>query len=390
MGGLAVSSRLAPPNLNLLLVSRDTNWARAIHSAMREMGGADVSLCGARDALARLARMSPHYSHLLVDGNDADGLLKELADLTTEIASPDTDMLMLGATAAGHPWIRVIATADTRTVREALMASRGSRGADDAMALADLRAALDSAMIEPRYQPIVRMADRKTVGLEALARLNHPVAGLLLPNRFVPQLEDAGFAGQLTELISACVFTDLTGPSLAASGLRASVNFPLDALLRPASLDVLEAQRARAGIPASRIIVELTESTPVQDMVGLGRALERLRARGYGIAIDDVGPAVPRLAPLLELPFTSLKLDKDLVMHMIGAPDIEDFLARTIAQAKQHGMAVVAEGVETEEIWDRMAALGADEAQGFLAARPLPLAAVPIWLEAWSGSAGQG
>jgi EAL domain-containing protein (putative c-di-GMP-specific phosphodiesterase class I) len=162
-----------------------------------------------------------------------------------------------------------------------------------------------------------------------------------------------------------------------------SVNFPLDVLLHPAALDLLEAQRSAAGIPASRIIVELTESRPVHDFPMLRKSLDRLRGLGYGAAIDDVGPAVPRLAPLLDLPFTSLKLDKDLVQQVLDSPEIHAFLEETIRQAKARNLTVVAEGVETDAIWQTMQSLGADQAQGFLAARPLPIAAVPIWWDAW-------
>jgi EAL domain-containing protein (putative c-di-GMP-specific phosphodiesterase class I) len=253
------------------------------------------------------------------------------------------------------------------------------------MDLAELRAALHGAMIENRYQPIIRFADRHPVGLEALARLRHPQKGTLPPDRFVPQIEDAGLAAELTRLVSAHAFADLSGPFLAGRGLRMSVNFPLDVLYNPAALDILEQQRAAFGLPADRIVIELTESRPVDDIAMLGRSLDRLRGLGYGAAIDDVGPAVPRLAPLLELPFTSLKLDKDLVQQVAESVDVHDFLARTIAQAKARGMLVVAEGVETEAIWTQMQAMGADEAQGFLAARPLPVAAVPIWWDCWTG-----
>jgi EAL domain-containing protein (putative c-di-GMP-specific phosphodiesterase class I) len=130
-------------------------------------------------------------------------------------------------------------------------------------------------------------------------------------------------------------------------------------------------------------VIELTESRPVEDIPVLRRSLERLRGLGYGAAIDDVGPAVPRLAPLLELPFTSLKLDKDLVQQVCDAPEVLRFLADTIVKAHARGLTVVAEGVETDAIWEQMRELGADEVQGFLAARPLPVAAVPIWWDAW-------
>src|SRR6202451_1957125 len=112
---MEVASDSGPPSagaahgrLNLLLVSRSANWARAVRSATAEIGGGGISTCGARDALTRLAGISPHYSHLLVDKKDADGLLKELADLANEIADPNTDMLVLGMAESGWPHIPTI------------------------------------------------------------------------------------------------------------------------------------------------------------------------------------------------------------------------------------------------------------------------------------------
>jgi EAL domain-containing protein (putative c-di-GMP-specific phosphodiesterase class I) len=374
------------PALNLLLVSRNPVWFDAVRGATKKLGRGDVSTCGARDALTRLAQTTSHYSHLLVDRNDAEGLIDELADLATEVAAPDTNILMLGAVDARHPRLRVIAAATSRSVLEALMSTTSPRGGH-VMDLSELRAAMAGTMIETRYQPIVRISDRRPVGLEALARLNHPEKGTLLPDRFVPQIEDAGLAAELTGLVSARAFADLAGPFLSGRGLRMSVNFPLDVLLNAAALDRLEQQRIAAGIPADRIVIELTESRPVEDFHTLRQSLERLRRLGYGAAIDDVGPAVPRLAPLLDLPFTSLKLDKDLVQQVVDSADVRTFLATTILQAKAHGLTVVAEGVETDAIWEIMRDLGADHVQGFLAARPLPVAAVPIWWDAWAEQA---
>jgi EAL domain-containing protein (putative c-di-GMP-specific phosphodiesterase class I) len=358
----------------------------AVRAATHALGRGDVCACRPRDALARLAGTSSHYSHLLVDRNDAEGLLDELADLATEVAAPDTDIFMLGTTDEKHPRIRVIPTATSGSVVKALMAGSPPRGGP-IMDLNELRAALAGAMIETRYQPIVRISDRRPVGLEALARLNHPKQGTLSPDRFLPQIEHGGLAAELTSLVSAHAFADLAGQYLRGRGLRMSVNFPLDVLLSAAALDRLEEQRKTACIAADRIIIELTESRPVDDFATLRRSLERLRDLGYGVAIDDVGPAVPRLAPLLDLPFTSLKLDKDQVQQVIASEHVREFLATTIVRAKAHGLTVVAEGVETEEIWQQMRELGADEVQGFLVARPLPVAAVPVWWDAWVGQA---
>lgn len=371
--------------VNLLLVSRSPDWVAAVNGATAALSGSGVSACDARDALSRLAGTKTHYSHVLVDQNDADGLLNELADVAIEVVSPDTDMLVLGGSGPRHPFFRVIPTATPRSVLEALMANPPERDWP-ALDLPELRAALDGAMIETRYQPIIRIADRRPVGIEALVRLNHPKKGTLLPDRFVPQIEGAGLAAELTRLVSAKAFADLSGPYLSGRGLRISVNFPLDVILLPTALDGLEEQRSAAGIPASQIIIELTESRPVDDIPLLRKSLDRLRTLGYGAAIDDVGPAVPRLAPLLDLPFTSLKLDKELVQQVIDSAEVEAFLGDTIAQAKAHHLTVVAEGVETNAIWKRMKQLGADEIQGFLAARPLPVTAIPVWWDSWMES----
>ena len=372
------------PEINLLLVSRSAVWAHAVHSATREMGGGDVLTCDARGALAKMAGTASHYSHLLVDWDDAEGLLGELADLATEVAAPNTHMFVLGLADSRYPQIRAVSAATSRSVVEALMASSPRRGGP-AMDLAELTAAMRGARIEARYQPIIRVSDRRPVGLEALARLNHPQRGTILPDLFVPQIEDAGLAGELTTLVSARAFSDLAGPFLAGRNLRMSVNFPLDVLLQPAALDRLEEQRIAAGLTPAQIVIELTESRPPDDIPTLRRSLERLRGLGYGAAIDDVGPAVPRLAPLLTLPFTSLKLDKYLVQQAATSADVREFLVTTVEQAKAHRLTVVAEGVETEAIWEQMRSLGADEVQGFLAARPLSVAAVPIWWDAWLG-----
>jgi EAL domain-containing protein (putative c-di-GMP-specific phosphodiesterase class I) len=376
------SEAVAPVDFNLLLVSRNPEWFKAVTGATESLGHVEVLTCGARDALVHLAGAGSRYSHLLIDRDDTDGPLDDLASFATEVAAPDTDMLVLGAADSRYPRIRFISTATPRSVLEALMATDRLR--DQAvMDLDELRAALAGAMVDTRYQPIIRVADRHPVGLEALVRLNHPERGMILPDSFMPQIEHAGLAPELTGLVSVRAFSDLGGPMLAGRNLRMSVNFSLDVLLMPAALERLEAQRAAAGIAADRIIIELTESRPVDDIPQLRRSLEYLRGLGYGAAIDDVGPAVPRLGPLLKLPFTSLKLDKDLVQQVGEAADVRSFLATTTARAKARGFTVTAEGVETQEIWDQMAALGVDEMQGFLMARPLPVTAVPAWWESW-------
>jgi EAL domain-containing protein (putative c-di-GMP-specific phosphodiesterase class I) len=369
-----------PPTLDfdLLLVSRNPAWFKAVQGATEALGHVDVVTCSARDAVTLLAGTATHYSHLLVDRDDADGLLGELADLAPEVA---TDFFVLGA-ADSQSRFRYVQKATPRSVLDALTAII-SPPRHAVLETSELQAALNGSMIEIRYQPIIRVSDRQPVGLEALVRLNHPEKGTIRPDSFVPQIEHSGLGAELTRLVSTRALSDLAGPFLAGLELRMSVNFPLDVLMTPAALKRLEKQREAAGVAADRIIIELTESQPVTDIPRLRRSLDYLRSLGYGAAIDDVGPAVPRLAALLALPFTSVKLDKHLVQRVADSEDARAFLAETIAKAKARDFTVTAEGVETETVWDYMAALGVDEIQGYLAARPLPVAAVPVWRDAW-------
>jgi EAL domain-containing protein (putative c-di-GMP-specific phosphodiesterase class I) len=250
--------------------------------------------------------------------------------------------------------------------------------------LNEIHASLAGFMIETRYQPIVRLADRKPVAVEVLARMNHPIRGTLLPHLFVPQMEDAGLAPALTEAVTRRAFADMTNRSLLPYGLEIALNFPLDVLLVPQAMVLLDAQRRIAGIEAKQVIIELTESRPVEDVVGLRRAIERLRAAGYGVVIDDIQPEVPQLQALLELPFTGVKLDKDLVLLLADDAGLRNFILDIVDVAKSRGLTVTAEGVEDSASWYRLAGLGVDMAQGFLIARPLLAVAVPVWLRRWS------
>jgi len=251
------------------------------------------------------------------------------------------------------------------------------------MLLTEIQAALDGAMVETRYQPVVRLADRVPVGLEALARINHPARGTLLPDAFVPQIEDAGLAGQLTDLVVACAFADMTGAALAPLGLTVSLNFPLDLLVGTTAVAQLDARRRVAEIPVWQVVVELTESQPVGDHAALRGAVEHLRRTGYQVVIDDVSPAVPGLDQLLDLPFTGIKLDQHLVHQLATDPAAVAEVERIIRIARLRDLTVVAEGVETAALWHQVKALGVDQAQGFLVAHALPAAAVPVWLKSW-------
>lgn len=248
-------------------------------------------------------------------------------------------------------------------------------------------------MIEARFQPIVRMSDGVPVAMEVLARLNHPARGYLPPDTFLPEIESAGLSSQLTDVVVARALSDVDSGFLDGGGMSIAVNLPLDVLLLPGALDRLEAQRGWAGMRADQITVELTESRPVLDLPGLTQAMERWRAAGYRLAIDDLGPDMPNHKALMHLPFSVVKLDKDIVQACAdpaGAPSAGSFVADVIARARRAGLSVIAEGVEDDTIWTRMREMGADQAQGFLIARPLRADQLSPWLVDWAERKNRG
>ena len=131
-------------------------------------------------------------------------------------------------------------------------------------------------MIGTFYQPIVRLSDRQPLALEALARLNHPTRGTILPEQFVPDIEQAGLASRLSEIVAAIAFQDLASPALAAFRLQVTLNFPPHVLTFDAALDRLDDQCHAAGIRADQVMIELTEGRPVDSRSG-GATLRRRR-----------------------------------------------------------------------------------------------------------------
>jgi EAL domain-containing protein (putative c-di-GMP-specific phosphodiesterase class I) len=206
---------------------------------------------------------------------------------------------------------------------------------------------------------------------------------MVAPQHFVPRIEHAGLAAELTHLVAARSLADLVSPALSGHGFKIALNFSLDVLLAPDAVRLLDAQRQAAGVPASRVVIELTESRVVADLPQLRRVIEGLRQSGYHVAIDDVSPALAGYAALLDMPFSAVKLDKDIVIRGTSATDAADFVERIIATAKARGMTVVVEGVQDVRTWNRMRRAGADLAQGYAIARPLPASALPAWVDAW-------
>ena len=346
--------------------------------------------------MSRLVSTALPFSHVLLQSPNSPVEVAEFLSLTGGDAGSDTQLLLLG-----EPIAPPTAAIPMRGACINLPNDQASRlngllnqkmlrvttGALTGLGTSDLLALIASEALEVRYQPIVDVTSCLPVAYEALARLRHPVHGTLSGDQFVPLAERSGLSSVLTQAIGGRMMRDMATPGWD-NRLVTGINFSLDVMLIDGTLDILEAQREAAGIAVDRVAIELTESRPVEDLPVLRQALDRLRRAGYRVALDDVGPKVPRLTELLDLPFTAVKLDKSVIRQSAGS-SAPGYLSRLVETCKSRGLLVIAEGAERDDDLARMKAAGADWAQGYRIARPLPVGALPVWRQAWAEGMSQ-
>lgn len=249
--------------------------------------------------------------------------------------------------------------------------------------LDDLRLALDTDQIVPWYQPKVSFASGEWVGMEALARWQHPEFGLIAPGRFIPLAEQNGLIDQLTEVIIGKSLRDGRLWEETGLSLNLSMNLSTTSLIEGELCNSLIDQCQRWSINPELITLEVTESAFVED---LGKSLEvltRLRMHGFGLSIDDFGTGYSSMQQLALLPFTELKLDRSFVDRCFEDTYRLAIIESSIELARKLGLKSVAEGVEDEETWRRLAQLGCDVCQGFFSARPMPRSKLQEWHRNW-------
>lgn len=247
----------------------------------------------------------------------------------------------------------------------------------------ELQLALERDQILPWYQPKVSFVTGQWVGMEALARWQHPEYGMISPARFIPLAENNGLIDQLTEVIISKSLRDGHLWEETGLSLNLSMNLSTTSLIEGDLCHSLINQCQRWSINPELITLEVTESSFVQD---LGKSLEvltRLRMHGFGLSIDDFGTGYSSMQQLALLPFTELKLDRSFVDRCYADPSRLAIIESSIELARKLGLKSVAEGVEDEQTWRQLAALGCDVCQGFFSARPMPRHELKNWHAAW-------
>lgn len=233
---------------------------------------------------------------------------------------------------------------------------------------ADLREAVGRNELFLLFQPIVNIVSGRTRGFEALLRWRHPEFGLISPAEFIPIAEEDG---QIISVGRWVIGEACRQAALWPSEVFVSVNVSARQLADAGLVACLRDCLARNGVGTRRLVVEITESTLIEnDETALG-ILHELRAMGCRVSLDDFGTGYASLSYLRRFPFDKLKIDKSFLHGGAGAEDRAAIIGMICALAQRLGLEVVAEGIETEEHRLILAQTGCALGQGFLFGRPL-------------------
>lgn len=246
--------------------------------------------------------------------------------------------------------------------------------------MAELRDAIERNQLLLHFQPKVNIGTSQIVGTETLVRWQHPRDGLLMPDRFIETAEHTGLMTPLTRWVLVDALNHCQGARREGIPLRVNVNLSARSLRDPHLPDMVENALKATGAEARQLTLEITESAIMLDPQGASETLTALNRMGVWLSIDDFGTGYTSLASLRDLPVKEVKIDKSFVGGMLASKSDAMIVRSVIELGHILGLRVVAEGVETKAVFDALATLGCDEAQGFYISQPQACPQLKSWL----------
>jgi diguanylate cyclase len=252
---------------------------------------------------------------------------------------------------------------------------------DQLSLLGELRHAVEHDELRLFFQPKIELRTGRVTGAEVLLRWQHPTRGLLNPADFIPFAEQTGFIRRLTRWTLDHAIAQGAEWHRAGKALGLAVNISADDI-GDARLDSRVAgMLTRHQLPPALLTLELTESGFIEDFTRALCMLDAIAALGVSLSIDDFGTGYSSLSHLARMPVHEVKIDRSFVQGLESDPEFAPVVRSAIDMGHGLGLKVVAEGIETEASAVRLRDLGCDIAQGYLYAKPMPLAALESWLE---------
>lgn len=253
---------------------------------------------------------------------------------------------------------------------------------------AELRAGLEGDQLTCFFQPKVSVATKELVGVETLVRWIHPERGIVPPDAFISLAEEHNLIDALTEIVFVKAMRQ--GGAWRADGweLKVAVNISMDNLNRLDFPEFIVDSAASEGMDPGLVILEVTESRLLADIIGPLEILTRLRLKNIGLSIDDFGTGYSSMEQLKRIPFNELKIDRAFVNGAARDQAARAILESSVDLAKKLGMMIVAEGVEDQDDWDLVESLGVDLVQGWFVGKAMPGDEIPAWNEQWKSRQG--
>lgn len=237
----------------------------------------------------------------------------------------------------------------------------------------ELREAIDANRLQVFFQPIWDLQNKRIAGVESLARWNSAKHGDVSPANFVPFSEQSDLISVLTRWsVNSTLRHAANMPD--RRDLSFAINFSPRVLLRPGMVEQLLGALEIWGVPPTAVVVEITETTLVNDLELGVQVLRRLRDHGVRIAIDDFGTGYASIAYLRQFPATELKLDQSLISAIKDDPHTAKLVSAIINMAHHMDLTTIAEGIENQQTQDMLGDMNCDFGQGFYLGRPEPAA----------------
>jgi EAL domain-containing protein (putative c-di-GMP-specific phosphodiesterase class I) len=246
---------------------------------------------------------------------------------------------------------------------------------------AELSHAIGNGEIVPYYQPKVDMNTGIVRGTEALARWQHSTLGMIPPDRFIAQAEEQDLIHALTLSMMEQVLRQTAIWNARGLELSIAINVSAQLLDSPDIVHEISTLLKRHALPATQVILEITEGTVATRLGTALGALARMRLKGFGLSIDDYGTGFSSMQQLARIPFSELKIDRSFVHGAHQRKNSRVILQSALDLARRLELTTVAEGIETMEDWRLLQEFGCMMGQGYLIATPMPAGALPQWLK---------